>query len=136
MINRLTGILLSALLLTSGCNSADREQIEILQTLSTRTTALNSRNMNQYLSVISPRYSDKGKNFAQLKESLENNFRDFEHLSYESDKPSIIVAGNSASADGSYRMKVQVRGKEMTLNGTEHLRLAKEPEGWKIIAGI
>jgi len=33
-------------------------------------------------------------------------------------------------------MKVRLRGKELALNGTERLALIKEPEGWKIIAGI
>jgi hypothetical protein len=97
---------------------------------------LNSRNISHYVSVISPHYNDKGKNFIQLKESLEKNFRDFEQLSYEPGTRSITVAGDHAESVASYRMKVQMRGKEITLNGTEHIRLAKEPEGWKIIAGI
>ena len=136
MFARLSGILLVALLLASGCSRSDRERSEILQILTTRANALNSRNMSQYISVVSPHYNDKGKNFAQLKGSLEKNFRDFEQLSYEADTPTVTVAGNSAESVGSYHMKVRVRGKEMALNGTERLRLIKEPEGWKIIAGI
>jgi hypothetical protein len=52
------------------------------------------------------------------------------------DTPSITVEGGRAESTVSYRMKILLRGKEMTLNGIEHLKLAKEPEGWKIIAGI
>lgn len=133
---RLLGILLVALLTVSGCSSPERERSDIIQTLTTRANALNSRNMPQYLSVVSIRYSDKGKTFAQLRESLEKNFRDFEQISYEPGTPVITVDGTAAAADCSYRMKIRVRGKELTLNGTEHLRLSKEPEGWKIIAGI
>jgi hypothetical protein len=132
----LLGILLTALLPVSGCSRPERERSDIVQTLTTRANALNSRNMPQYLSVVSIRYSDKGKTFAQLRESLEKNFRDFEQISYEPGTPTITVDGTDAGAVGSYRMKVQVQGKEMTLNGTEHIRLSKEPEGWKIIAGI
>ena len=138
MLRRLPGILLAALLLVSvsGCSSSGREQSRILQTLATRASALNTRNMSQYLTVVSTQYSDKGKSFVQLRESLEKNFRDFEQIAYEQGTPTITVDGSTAGAVCSYRMKVRVRGKEMTLNGTEHLRLVKELEGWKIIAGI
>ena len=135
MGSRLIVILLAALL-TSGCSDPARERQEIHKTLATRTNALNSRDISLYLSVVSIHYSDKGKNFAQLKESLEMNFRDFEQISYEPGPPTIAVDGDTAGSTGGYRMKAKVRGKEMTLDGTEHIRLAKEPEGWKIIAGI
>ncbi len=136
MLLRPFGIFLAALLLVSGCSSPDREQGRILQTLATRADALNKRDLPQYISVVSTQYNDKGKNLARLRESLEKNFRDFEQISYEQGAPSITVDGTTAGAVGSYRMKIRVRGKEMTLNGTEHLRLVKEPDGWKIIAGI
>lgn len=134
MFLRRGGILL-AVLLTAGCSSG-REQQEIRKTLAVRAAALNSRNIQQYLTTVSPRYADKGKDLPRLRESLEKNFSDYEQLSYEAETPSITVSGNSAGAVGGYRMKVRVRGREMTLNGTEHLRLVKEPDGWKIIAGI
>lgn len=88
------------------------------------------------MSVVSTRYSDKGKDFARLKADLEKNFSEFEQIAYESEGRSVTVDGNRAGAVGSYRMRVRVRGKEMTLSGTEHIRLVKEPEGWKIVAGI
>ena len=133
---RLLGILLVALLFSSGCSNTVQERKEILGTLATRGNALKSRNLSLYITVISPDYNDKGKDYVRLREGLEKNFRDYEQLSYEAGSRSITIDGNSAESVGSYRMKVRVRGKEMTLNGTEHLRLVKEPEGWKIIAGI
>ncbi len=132
----LPGILCLLLLPASGCIDSNRDQHEIRKTLATRTSALNSMDMTQYLSVVSINYDDKDKRFAQLKESLEKNFRDFEYIRYEPDTPAITVDGNHAESTGSYRMKIRARGKEMSLNGTDHLQLAKEPEGWKIIAGI
>lgn len=136
MFGRLSGILCVVLLLTSGCSTSKRDNLEIGKILATRTSALNSRNMSQYLSVVSHNYSDKGKNFAQLKKSLEHHFRDIDQLSYEPDEYSITVNGSNAEAVGNYRMKIRLRGNEMSVIGTEHLKLAKEPEGWKIIAGI
>lgn len=133
---RLLGILMVTLLQAPGCSNSSHELTEIRNTLATRANALNSKDVTQYLSVVSLHYNDKGKYFAPLRESVEKNFRDFEQISYEAGTPTITIDGNHAGSTGSYRMKVQVRGKEMSLNGTEHLRLAKEPEGWKIIAGI
>ena len=124
------------LLSSSGCSNQDQDRLKIIETLTTRSNALNSRDISQYISTLSPHYSDKGKTYSQLKESLERNFRDYEQLSYEAAAPTITFNGAGAESINNYRMKVVVRGKEMTLNGTEHLRLAKEPEGWKIIAGI
>jgi hypothetical protein len=132
----LLGILFAALLPAFGCGGSERERGNILQILATRAGSLNSRDMSQYLSVVSTRYSDKGKDFARLRADLEKNFREFEQITYESERPSVTVEGDRAGAVGSYRMKVRVRGREMSLNGTEHIRLVKEPEGWKIVAGI
>jgi hypothetical protein len=133
---RLLGICCAALLFTAGCNGPDRKNTEVITVITTRAAALNSRDLPRYLSVVSLQYNDKGKSFARLKESLEKNFRDFEELSYEADPPNITIDGTRAEAVSNYRMKVRVRGREIALNGIEHLRLAKEPGGWKIIAGI
>lgn len=130
------GILAAAMLLAFGCNSINPAHHDISITLAARTKALNSRDMQQYLSVVSSKYSDKGKDIVLLTENLKKNFSDFEQIDYEVDEHKITVSGNSAEAVGSYRMKVRVRGKSITLNGVERLKLAKEAGGWKIIAGI
>lgn len=129
-------ILLATLLLASGCSTTDSSRNEISRILAIRSNALNSKDISTYLSVISPQYNDKGKNFSLLKESLNKNFRDFEHVAYEAEAPAITITGNSAGSSCDYRLKVTVHGREISLKGTEHLKLAKEHEGWKIIAGI
>ena len=139
MSTRLAGILFAALLLTAGCGTSDRanrERGEILKVLETRRAALNAKDLQQYASVISQRYNDKGKDFARLTEELKNNFRKFERISYEADAPSITFSSTGADASAGYRMKIMMDGKELSLKGTEHLGLVKEPDGWKIIAGI
>lgn len=139
MIPRLSGILLAILLLAAGCSASgtsDRERGEILKVLATRSAALNAKDLPRYVSVISPHYNDKGRNFTQLLDSLKRNFSEFEQISYQTDAPSITINGARADAATGYRMKIRVGEKELSLKGTEHLKLAKEPEGWKIIAGI
>lgn len=138
MAVRLSGILLAALLF-AGCSTSDttsRERGEIIKVLETRGAALNAKDLPRYVSVISQQYNDKGKDFTRLTEGLRNNFREFEQISYEADSPAITINGTAADAAASYRMKIRIKEKELSLKGTEHLRLAKEPEGWKIIAGI
>lgn len=136
MCCRLLGIWCLALILSAGCSRSDHNRDEIRQVVCIRAAALNSRDISRYVSVVSLRYNDKGKDFTGVRNTLEKNFRDFEQISYEADPPEITVDGSSARSVTSYRMRVQVRGKEMILNGTERLRLAKEPEGWKIVEGL
>lgn len=139
MAARLSGIFLAALLFVAGCITSDttnRERCEIIKVLETRDAALNAKDLPKYVSVISPHYSDKGKDFTRLTEGLRNNFSEFEQISYQTDAPSITINGARADAVTSYRMKIRTGKKELALKGTEHLKLAKEPEGWKIIAGI
>ena len=136
MFSRFRGILLAALLFVCSCTSTDENQQKIRSVLEIRIRALNTRDSTNYLSVISPHYNDKGKQFAQLKDSLEKNLSESEQLSYVAEKATITINGSTAEAVSNYRLKIRVRGKELNFSGKEHLTLALEPNGWKIIAGI
>jgi hypothetical protein len=129
-------ILLTTGLLTGGCRSALDEKAAVTEVLEVRSKALNSRDITLYFSVISKNYRHKDKDFVGLKDSLSGNFKTFESLSFQPGEKNISIHGKNAEADGTYRMKVVVRGKEMVLDGVEHLILVKEHEGWKIIAGL
>lgn len=136
MFHRLTSVLLLVGALVSGCSGQEEDRKAVAQLIESRSKALNLRNSPLYLSAVSTAYIDKGKDFLHLKESIVNNFKTFESLSYQPGEHTISVDGNHAEVSGTYRMRVVVRGRELVLNGTEHLKLAKEPEGWKIIAGL
>ncbi|MDD2365078.1 MAG: hypothetical protein PHN84_02835 [Desulfuromonadaceae bacterium] len=129
-------ILFVLLIVLSGCNTSDNDNGEILKLLATRTNALNSKDISRYISVISLNYSDKGKNFSQLKESISRNFSQYETLAYEADSPEITINGKRAESSCSYRLKLKTNGREITLNGVERLELIRETAGWRIIAGI
>ncbi len=133
---RLLACLLLVAALASGCSDQDRGVQAVAQVMKIRSDALNSRNSTLYLSVVSPRYSDKGKDFSQLKESIITNFMSFENVSYQSGEQSITIDGNYARASGTYRMKVVVKGREVVLDGVENLKFSKESDGWKFIAGL
>lgn len=129
-------ILITAILFTSGCAKTDRISLEISQLLDARATALNSKNISLYLSLISSKYNDKGKSFINIKDNIVTNFKKFDKIVYEADTPSISFDGKSVESIRNYRLKVTVYGKDSTLNGIEHLKFNKEADGWKIIAGI
>lgn len=129
-------ILLSAVFLGCGCSTSQSDRQAVSQILEIRSKALNARNLPQYLSILSASYNDKGKDFARLKDGLLTSFQTFENVSYQPGEQTISLHGNYAETAGAYRMKISVRGKEVVLDGTEHLKLAKEPDGWKIIAGL
>lgn len=137
MLRPLTILLLFAVvaLMTScGPSQADKEQI--LRVLQLRAQAMNNRNINQYLAVISPAYSDRGKDLAQLRDGLEAGFKIYDSVNYQAAEQKITIKGKQAEVTGTYRMKVVIRGKEMVLDGKERLVLAKESDGWKIISGL
>ncbi|MDU0459360.1 MAG: nuclear transport factor 2 family protein [Geobacteraceae bacterium] len=122
--------------LLSGCNAQEKDRQAIAQVIESRSRALNSRDVPLYLSSVSPDYSDKGKDFPRLKESITSNFNNIEKLSYQPLEHEISISGNRAEASGTYRMKIITRGKELVLDGAEHLKFARGAEGWKIVAGL
>ena len=101
-----------------------------------RSQALNRRNLPLYLTTISARYNDRGRDYAALRDSLEASFKIFESVSYQAGVQKVAISDNKAEVSGEYRMRVVIRGKEMSLDGREHIWLAREAGGWKIIAGL
>lgn len=101
-----------------------------------RSQALNGRNLQLYLTTISQQYNDRGRDFAAMRDSLEASFKVFDSVSYQAGEQKVAVSGGKAEVSGEYRMRVVIRGKGMSLDGRERIRLAKEAGGWKIIAGL
>jgi len=120
----------------AACAPSQTDKAQILLVMQARSQAINTRNINLYRTIISPAYSDKGKNRVQLQDGLEAGFKNYDSVFYQADEQKIAVKGKQAEVTGSYRMKIVIRGKEMVLDGKEHLILAKEHDGWKIVAGL
>ena len=136
VLRPLAAILMTASLLSGACSTPQSDRQAVMEILNIRTKALNTRDIALYTSILSAEYSYKGRNFPRLKDSLINNFQTCESLSYQPGEQTISLHGKYAETVGAYRMKILIRGKETVLNGEEHLKLAKESEGWKIIAGL
>lgn len=137
MLRPLAALLLCIVVaLMTACGPSHAEKEQILRVMQVRAQAMNARNINLYLTVISPAYSDKGKDRAQLKDGLEAGFKVYDSVYYQADEQKVKIKGKQAEVAGTYRMKVVIRGREMVLDGKEHLLLAKESDGWKIISGL
>jgi hypothetical protein len=119
-----------------GCTrpSVDRQAIE--KVVLTRQQALTGKDIKLYLSIISPAYNDKGKDYATEARELEANFRSFERISYRSLDRNIEIHGQQATVSGTYRISIVRKGQELSLEGTERIRLAKGADGWKIVGGL
>lgn len=136
MLRQFAAFLLCSLALMTGCGPSAAEKEQVLRVVRTRAQALNARNPAQYLTIVSPAYNDKGKDLAKLRDRLEAGFKVYESVSYQADEQNVEIKGKRAVVNGTYRLKVVIRGREMVLDGKEHLTLSKEPDGWKIIAGL
>lgn len=118
------------------CSGISNEQTDIIRSLEIRTRALNARDIHGYTSVISDSYFDKGKNALLLKTELARTLGACEQMQYIPADRTISLHGTRAEVVGTYRMRISVHGRGLTINGTEHLTLGHEPGGWKIIAGL
>ncbi len=139
MLRRLTVLLLmsgACLAAMAGCGPSRAEQEQVLQVLRLRSQALNRRDLPLYLSAISLNYRDRTRDFDALRGGLETAFSTYDSVSYQAGEQKLEINGNQAEVAGSYRMKVVIRGRDMVLDGKEHIRLARETGGWKIISGL
>ncbi len=136
MLRSPVATLLCLLALLTACGPSAAEKEQVLKVVRMRAEALNARNVAQYMTVISPAYNDKGKDFARLRDSLETGFKVYDAVFYQADEQNVEFEGKKAKVNGTFRLKVVIRGKEMVLDGKEHLTLAKEAGVWKIIAGL
>lgn len=123
-----------ALFACTAGNDPDRRAVE--EVLARRASALNHRDLPLYLSIISPTYHDKEKDFTAQKRVLESNFRSFSTISYRSWDRTVTISGDQATASARYDLRVFVRGTPLTLSGREEIHFTREAGGWKISSGL
>lgn len=108
----------------------------MLHVLQVRGQALDECDLSLYLSIISPAYQDKDKDFAALAAGVEESFKKRGAVAYQAGHRTVTISGKRAEVTGTYRMKVMVAGRELVLDGKEHITLSREAGTWKIIAGL
>lgn len=121
------------ILVLAGC-SGDRQAVESVA--SQRDKALATGDISLYISLLSPNYRDKGKDFQTKRAELEGMFHSFGPVSYRSLGRKVTIRGDEANVTGRYVLKAAMRGKPLELAGEEDLRLRRESGKWKIIGGL
>jgi hypothetical protein len=121
---RLFFFLLLLLLLGCGAPAAERQAVEAVAVK--REQAINGRDLPLYLSLLSPAYRDRGRDYAAEKRVLEESLRAPGKTGYRSLDRRITVSGRQAVIRGRYRLTIGEGGQEVNLEGEEELRLVKE----------
>lgn len=124
------------MLMTFGCTGRDVDRQAIHTVMIQRQQAFRSKDVNMYLSLVSPRYQDKGQDLAAKKRELASNFASFQQIDYHSDGYKIEIDGKMATVSGNYRLKIVRKGQELALEGKDSLRLRKEGNSWLIVGGL
>ncbi len=118
-----------------GCGAPSPEK-EIKEILVQREKALETRNLSQYLEIISPSYGNKRAVYKSLKEKIVQNFELFDKIEFTTTRQSIYVQGNSATVIQHYTLSFETPQGKKSLAGEERLLLHPEKNGWKIIGGL
>lgn len=119
-----------------GCVSSERDQQAVRTVMLQRQQALRSKDLNGYLTLISPHYQSKGQDFAAKTKEIAANFASFDGIDYRSNGYDIAVTGNDATVSGTYLLKVVMGGQVVKLEGQESIHLHKEGQEWHIVSGL
>lgn len=134
MLRRL--LLAISILAALGCSPSGSEKRAIETVAEKRVKALNSMDLNLYLSVLSRAYSDKGKDYKEISADLERNFRTLDRIDYRQSDRRIAAKGDTATVSAAYELRINMKGNPIELSGKENLRLKKEAGAWKIVGGL
>jgi hypothetical protein len=125
-------LLLSAILLSSDSLS---DQAEVEKVLEARRLGLERKDIELYMSSISPRYEGRGGGSLLRKKALDMMER-LDSMQMHISSRQVAITGRTAEALQTYEVQVR-RGKQVReLRGKERIGLRKEEWGWKIVSGL
>lgn len=112
------------------------EEDAIQEVMARRVKALKTRDLKLFESLIDPEYDFRGKDLKKLLAEMADNFRNYDSIILELDRPKVSFQGERAELVQGYRMKAIYRGQTLEFNDTEKLELRKTAQGWKISKGL
>ncbi len=112
------------------------EEDRIEEILGTREKALENRDIQMYGSVVSPKYSHRGKSAEDLLEKVEDIFLVFDDIKYEAWDRKISFFGNYALVEQRYKLEARRMGEPQVDSDIELIELVQEDDGWKIVKGL
>jgi hypothetical protein len=122
-------------------NFSSPEKALIGEIMKKRMDALNKKNLDQYLGVISRDYFDSQKqsNFEDIAAKIRHYFEAYESITFTIERLEISLSGKKkASVDESFHMTVVANGQTiLDQSGRELIGLVKEAgTTWKIYSGL
>jgi len=112
------------------------EEDAISEVLAQRVRALQLKELKLFQALLDPEYNFRGKDFKKLQAEMADNFRNYDSIRLELDRPRVSFRGDRAEVVEGYRMKALYRGQRLEFNDTEKLELRRTPQGWKISKGL
>lgn len=129
----------SLLVILGSCEEATnpaREARAIESVLDERRVAMQARDVNALLALLSPDYRDKEGGYAQAKALIESAIGSAESLQVVNTERWVEVHGDRADSRQRYFLVAVYEGLTQTLKGREHLSWRRENGRWRITGGL
>jgi len=128
-------LFISIIIFSMGCKGSDKREIEDI--LSKRENALETKDVDVYLSSISPNYKEgkNGKVFGvdEIKKQFLLNVSLFDSIDINSEDRSIYVQGDKAFVVQKTTVKVKIEDDESLFRLDERLGFEKVDGKWQIV---
>ncbi len=127
-------LLLLWAILAASCSRSEQAQVE--EALENRRLGLEKRDIELYMSSISPRYGGQAESANLLRKKALEMMTGFDSIQMNISSRQVSITDQSAEAIQTYEVKVR-KGKEVReLRDKEKIGLRKEEGGWKIVSGL
>jgi hypothetical protein len=126
-------LFLGAILLAS-CSRSEQAQVE--KVLENRRLGLETKDIELYMSSISPRYGGEAKGASLLRQKALEMMAGFDSIQMSVSSRQVSITDQSAEALQTYEVKVRKGEQVRELRGKEKIGLRKEEGDWKIVSGL
>ena len=112
------------------------EETLLEQTLLRREAALVNKDLDSYMTLVSPRYRYRGEGPEELKAKVARNFQLYDDLSFRGYDRKLWFFGDTATVEQRFSMQAGQVGTPLSFSGRERFDLERTPEGWKFTRGL
>ena len=112
------------------------EQAQVEKALEARRLGLEKRDIELYMSSISPRYGGKEGGAGILRQKALEMMDGFDSIRMHISSRQVTVSKLDAEAMQSYEVQVRRGDQVRELKGRERIGLRKEDGSWKIVSGL
>lgn len=133
----LFGVLLLAMAVPAYSAVTDTDAKEIMSILDTVERAMETRDMNMFMSVFDPAFGDTGLNYEHLKMTMMDSFRTFSNIQIEFFNAKISIAPKGCvkmTDEFVVEKEYKPKNKKLRNYGKDEWVLKKDEQGrWKIV---